>query len=100
MLVRSIYSPRTVPILWTIFFFYGAAATGRCFLGFSLYSMWKKKKKIKAAIRDKRKWNLPDPTPSLTLRLSIVLTNRGQTTRNITDWRRGISTLSYYRVTT
>ena len=47
MVVRSIYSPKTVPILWTIFFFYGAAATGRCFLGFSLYSMWKKEKKLK-----------------------------------------------------
>ena len=53
MVVRSIYSPKTVSILWTIFFFYGAAATGRCFLGFSLHSMWKKEKKIKAAIRDK-----------------------------------------------
>lgn len=53
MVVCSIYSPKTVPILWTIFFFYGAAATGRCFLGFSLYSMRKKEKQIKAAIRDK-----------------------------------------------
>lgn len=53
MVVRSINSPKTVSILWTIFFFYGAAATGRCFLGFSLYSMRKKEKKIKAAIRDK-----------------------------------------------
>ena len=44
MVVRSIYSSRTVPILWAIFFFYGAAATGRCFLGFSLYSMRKKEK--------------------------------------------------------
>ena len=43
MVVRSIYSSRTAPILWAIIFFYGAAATGRCVLGFSLY---KKKKNL------------------------------------------------------
>ena len=45
MVVRSIYSPKTVPILWTIIFFYGAAATGRCVLGFSLYKKQKQKQK-------------------------------------------------------
>ena len=44
MVVRSIYSSRTAPILWAIIFFYGAAATGRCVLGFSLYTHKKKQK--------------------------------------------------------
>ena len=44
MVVRSIYSSRTAPILWAIIFFYGAAATGRCVLGFSLYTHTKKQK--------------------------------------------------------
>lgn len=47
MVVRSIYFSRTAPILWAIIFFYGAAATGRCVLGFSLY---KKKQKQKQNI--------------------------------------------------
>ena len=56
MVVRSIYSSRTAPILWTIIFFYGAAATGRCVLGFRLYKKKNKNKNknrillIKAAI--------------------------------------------------
>lgn len=41
MVVRSVYSSRKAPILWEIIFFFGAAATGRCVLGFSLYRMWK-----------------------------------------------------------
>ena len=45
MVVRSIYSSRTAPILWAIIFFYGAAATGRCVLGFSLYKKQKQKQK-------------------------------------------------------
>lgn len=57
MVVRSIYSSRTAPILWTIIFFYGAAATGRCVLGFSLYQKKSKNKNrillIKAAIHYK-----------------------------------------------
>ena len=45
MVVRSIYFSRTAPILWAIIFFYGAAATGRCVLGFSLYKKQKQKQK-------------------------------------------------------
>ena len=45
MVVRSIYSSRTAPILWTIIFFYGAAVTGRCVLGFSLYKKKKQQQK-------------------------------------------------------
>ena len=44
MVVRTIYSSRTAPILWAIIFFYGAAATGRCVLGFSLYKKQNKTK--------------------------------------------------------
>ena len=45
MVVRLIYSSRKAPsLMWAIIFFYGAAATGRCVLGFSLY---KKKKQTK-----------------------------------------------------
>ena len=45
MVVRLIYSSRKAPsLMWAIIFFYGAAATGRCVLGFSLY---KKKNKQK-----------------------------------------------------
>ena len=57
MVVRSIYSSRTAPILWAIIFFYGAAATGRCVLGFRLYTKKKTNKNrillIKAAIHYK-----------------------------------------------
>ena len=54
MVVRSIYSSRTAPILWTIIFFYGAAVTGRCVLGFSLYNKNKNRiLLIKAAIHYK-----------------------------------------------
>lgn len=45
MVVRSICSSRTAPILCAIIFFYGAAATGRCVLGFSLYKKKKQKQK-------------------------------------------------------
>ena len=44
MVVRSIHSSRNTPILWAIIFFYGAAATGRCVLGFSLYKQKNKQK--------------------------------------------------------
>ena len=59
MVVRSIYSSRKAPSLWAIIFFYGAAATGRCVLGFSLYKKKKTNKNknrillIKAAIHYK-----------------------------------------------
>lgn len=60
MVVRSVYSSRKAPILWAIIFFFGAAATGRCVLGFSLYRMWKENETkqnkillIKAAIHYK-----------------------------------------------
>ena len=45
MAVRSIYSSRKAPsFVWAIIFFYGAAATGRCVLGFSLYKKTNKQK--------------------------------------------------------
>ena len=57
MVVRSIYSSRKAPSLWAIIFFYGAAATGRCVLGFSLYKKKNEDKNrillIKAAIHYK-----------------------------------------------
>lgn len=57
MVVRSIYSSRTAPILWAIIFFYGAASTGRCVFGFRLYKKKNKNKNrillIKAAIHYK-----------------------------------------------
>ena len=56
MVVRSIYSSGTAPILWAIIFFYGAASTGRCVFGFRLYKKNKNKNRIlliKAAIHYK-----------------------------------------------
>ena len=60
MVVRLIYSSRKAPsLMWAIIFFYGAAATGRCVLGFSLYKKKKTNKNknrillIKAAIHYK-----------------------------------------------